>query len=107
MLQIIACKWLTSRLSSDVNASARYFQNFAKTFVVRLTSIAACGGEADARMQTPAVGISSAHDETPCYKHGSSSTSYSEIDMACCDGSDTDGLINDPSLMPLDASCLV
>ena len=42
--------------------------------------------KSNARMQTPAVGISAAHDEATCYKHGGSSTCCSEIDMACSDG---------------------
>ena len=75
-------------------------------FCGRLTAIAACGGEADARMQTPAVGISSAHDESSCTTM--KAHLHATVRLAWLAVTDTDGLIHaNPTSMPLIATCLV
>ena len=57
-------------------------------------------------MQTPAVGISSAHDETPCTSM--EAHLHATVRLTWLAVTDTDGLINaNPSSMPLAACCLV
>ena len=57
-------------------------------------------------MQTPALGISSAHDETPCTSM--EAHLHATVRLTWLAVTDTDGLIHaNPSSMPLDACCLV